>query len=317
MEPQNDYPEPRQKNSRVLLWVALVLVLLGINGVLFYLNTQKKTENEQLTTQIQAKDTKLQAQIKEYEDLKANYERQSQDLQKLGLNNDSLVARISSINADLLKLRSFKAGSFSLAEQQRFKQRAVNLESQLRKKDDQIAELRKNNENLYTETTTLKERQNKLTDTISTIAKTNRELSDKVNVASRLQADNIKVSILTSRNKEKEDDKEEFKAKRVDRVKVTFNLARNDVSPKETKQIYMRILEPDGAALYNLSTGGGTFTVDGQEAFYTQKQDVVFDNTKQGLNFIYAKGGDYKIGQHTVELYEGGALMGKTTFTLK
>ena len=39
--------------------------------------------------------------------------------------------------------------------------------------------------------------------------------------------------------------------------------------------------------------------------------------TKQGLSFVYAKGGDYKIGQHTVELYEGGALMGKTTFTLK
>ena len=317
MEPQNEYPEPRQNNSRVLLWVALVLVLLGINGVLFYLNTQKKTENEQLTTQVQAKDTKLIAQIKEYEDLKANYERQSEDLQKLGLSNDSLQARIAGINADLLKLRSFKAGSFSIAEQRRFKQRALNLESQLKAKDDQIAELRKSNENLYTETTTLKQRQNKLTDTISTIAKTNRELSDKVSVASRLQADNIHVSVLTKRDKEKNDDKEEFKAKRVDRVKVTFNLARNDVSPKETKQIYLRILEPDGAALYNLSTGGGTFSVDGQEAFYTQKQDVVFDNTKQPLQFIYAKGGDYKIGQHTVELYEGGALMGKTNFTLK
>ena len=231
MESQNEHPEPRQNNSRVLLWVALFLVLLGINGVLFYLNTQEKTENEQLTTQIQAKDTKLQAQIKEYEDLKANYERQSQDLQKLGLNNDSLVARIVGINADLLKLRSFKAGSFSIAEQQRFKQRALNLESQLRKKDDQIAELRKSNENLYTETTTLKQKQNKLTDTISTIAKTNRELSEKVSMASRLQADNIHVSILTSKNKEKDDDKEEFKARRVDRLKVTFNLARNDVSP--------------------------------------------------------------------------------------
>ncbi|MGI4740502.1 MAG: hypothetical protein ACRYG7_35460 [Janthinobacterium lividum] len=317
MQPQNETPEPRQNNSRVLLWVALVLVLLGINGVLFYLNTQKKTENEQLTTQVQAKDTKLQAQIKEFEDLKTNYERQSQDLQKLGLSNDSLEARISGINADLLKLRSFKAGSFSLAEQQRFKQRALNLEGQLKKKDEQIAELRKSNENLYTETTTLKERQNKLTDTISTIAKTNQELNAKVGVASRLQADNIHISILTSKNKEKDDDKEEFKAKRVDRVKVTFSLARNDVSPKETKQIYLRILEPDGAALYNLSTGGGTFSVDGQEAFYTQKQDVVFDNSKQPLQFVYAKGGDYKIGQHTVELYEGGALMGKTSFTLK
>jgi cell division protein FtsB len=317
MEPRTETPEPRQNNSRVLLWVALVLVLLGINGVLFYLNTQKKTENEQLTTQVEAKDTKLQAQIKEYEDLKANYERQSHDLQALGLSNDSLQSRIAGINADLLKLRSFKAGSFSLAEQRRYKQRALNLESQLKAKDDEIAALKQSNETLYTETTTLKEKQNKLTDTISTIAKTNQALTEKVTVASRLQADNIHVSILNKKDKEKDDDKEEFKAKRVDRLKVTFKLARNDVSPKETKQIYMRILEPDGAALYNLSTGGGTFTVDGQEAFYTQKQDVVFDNTKQPLQFIYAKGGDYKIGQHTVELYEGGALMGKTTFTLK
>ncbi|MGI4738938.1 MAG: hypothetical protein ACRYG7_27520 [Janthinobacterium lividum] len=317
MEPKQDFPEPRQNNSRVLLWIALVLVLLGINGVLFYLNSQKKTENEQLTTQVQAKDTKLQEQIKEYEDLKASYERQSQDLQKLGLSNDSLNTRIASINADLLKLRSFKAGSFSVAQQQLFKQRALNLESQLKKKDEQIADLKKSNENLYTETTTLKQRQNKLTDTISTIAKTNRDLSDKVTVASRIQANNIHISVLNKRDKEKEDDKEEFKARKVDRVKVSFGLARNDVTAKDTKTIYMRILEPDGAALYNLSTGGGTFTVDGQEAFYTMKQDVVFDNSKQALNFIYAKGGDYKIGQHTVELYEGGALMGKTTFTLK
>ena len=317
MDPQAEFPEPRQNNSRVLLWIALVLVLLGINGVLFYLNSQKKTENEALATRVNVTDSKLQAQIKEYEALKSNYERQSQDLQKLGLSNDSLQARIAGINADLLKLRSFKAGAFSSAEQKRFKERALNLESQLRKKDSQIADLRQSNEKLYTETATLKRQQNKLTDTNSTLAKTNQELASKVAAGSRLLADNIRVSVLNSRDKEKDDDKDEFKAKRVDRVKVAFRLVRNDISPKDTKNIYLRILEPDGAALYNLSTGGGTFTVDGQEAFYTMKQELVFDNSQQALQFVYAKGGDYKIGQHTVELYEGGALMGKTTFTLK
>ena len=316
MDP-NENSEPRSNNSRVLLWVALLAVLLGINGVLFYLNQQKGQKNEVLTTEVKAKDSKLQEQIKQYEALKADFERQSQELQALGLNNDSLAAKIATVNADLLKLRSFKAGSFSIAQQSLFKQRAQNLETQLRKKDDDIALLKKDNETLYTETTTLKERQNKLTDTISTIARTNQELTDKVGVASRLQSENIQVAVITSKNKEKDDDKDEFKAKRVEKVKVTFNLARNDVSPKETKAIYMRILEPDGAALYNLSTGGGTFTVEGQEAFYTQKQDVVYDNSKQKLDFVYAKGAEYKKGQHTVELYESGQLMGKTTFMLK
>lgn len=312
-----EQPEPRSNNNRTLLFVTAILVLLGINGVLFYLNQQKGQQAEVLTTEVKAKDSKLQEQIRQYEALKADYERQSKELQALGLSNDSLTARISSINADLLKLRSFKAGSFSLAQQNLFKERAKNLEGQLRKKDNDIAALKKDNETLFTETTTLKERQNKLTDTISTIAKVNQELTEKVGVASRLQANNIKVSIVTSKNKEQSEDDDEYKARRVEKVKISLNLARNDVSPKETKQIYLRLLEPDGAALYNLSTGGGTFTIDGQEAFYTQKQDIVFDNTGQQVQFLYAKGAEYKKGQHTVEVYESGQLMGKTTFTLK
>lgn len=312
-----EQPEPRPNNNRMLLFALALLVLLGINGVLFYLNSQKGQQVEVLNTEVKAKDSKLQEQIRQYEALKADYERQSKELQALGLSNDSLTARIAGINADLLKLRSFKAGSFSVAQQRLFQQRAKNLEGQLRKKDEDIASLKKDNETLFTETTTLKERQNKLTDTISTIAKVNQELTEKVGVASRLQANNVKVSIITSRNKEKDDDQDEYKAKRVEKVKISLNLARNDVSPKETKQIYLRLLEPDGAALYNLSTGGGTFTIDGQEAFYTQKQDIVFDNTNQQVQFLYAKGAEYKKGLHTVEVYESGQLMGKTTFTLK
>ena len=315
MEP-NQSQEPKN-NNRVLLIVALILVLLGINGFLFYLNQQKGQQNEQLAATVKEKDTKLEAQIKEYEQLKASFEEQSQKLQAMGQSNDSLAARIAAVNTDLLQLRAFRKGSFSIAEQRRFKERAANFEGQLRKKDEEIAQLKADNEALYTETTTLKERQNRLTDTISTIARTNQELTDKVTVASRLQADNIRVGIINSRNKEKDDDDNEFKAKKVEKVKVTFNLARNDVAPKETKQIMMRLIEPDGSALYNLSTGGGTFMIDGSEAFYTAKQDVVFDNSRQPVQFIYAKGATYKTGLHTVELYSGGIMIGKTTFTLK
>ncbi|WP_139920152.1 hypothetical protein [Hymenobacter sp. DG01] len=313
---QDQNPEPKN-NNRVLLIVALILVLLGINGLLFYMNQQKAKQNEQLQADVVTKDAKLEEQIKQYEALKADYERQSQEVQGMGLANDSLEAKLAQINADLLKLRSFRAGSFSIAEQQRFKQRAANFEAQLRKKDEEIAQLKADNEALYTETTTLKERQNKLTDTISTVVRSNQELSEKVAVASRLQAENIRVGVINSREKEKADDDNEFKAKRVEKIKVTFNLARNDVSPKETKQILMRLIEPDGAALYNLSTGGGTFMIDGAEAFYTAKQDIVFDNTRQPVQFLYAKGASYKTGLHTVELYEGGVMIGKTTFTLK
>jgi len=57
--------------------------------------------------------------------------------------------------------------------------------------------------------------------------------------------------------------------------------------------------------------------VDGQETFYTAQRDILFENSGQEVSFVYAKGGEYKRGLHTVELYEGGTLIGKTTFTLK
>jgi hypothetical protein len=79
----------------------------------------------------------------------------------------------------------------------------------------------------------------------------------------------------------------------------------------------MRLIEPDGSALYNLSTGSGTFMLNGEETFYTAKRDIVFDNTQQAVSFVYSKGAEYKRGLHTIEIYADGHQIGKTTFTLK
>jgi hypothetical protein len=89
------------------------------------------------------------------------------------------------------------------------------------------------------------------------------------------------------------------------------------VAVKEPKTVYMRLIEPDGAALYNLSMGSGTFKMDGEDMYYTAKRDFVFDNTQQQLSFLYDKNAEYKKGQHTVEIYAEGYLIGKATFLLK
>ena len=94
-------------------------------------------------------------------------------------------------------------------------------------------------------------------------------------------------------------------------------MGKNEVAAKETKEIMMRLIEPDGSALYNLQTGSGTFTLNGEETFYTAKRDIVFDNTQQPVSFVYSKGAEYKRGLHTIEIYAEGYLIGKTTFTLK
>jgi myosin heavy subunit len=303
--------------NRKLLVVGLIIVLLSINGILFYMQHQTKKKVEQQDETIRLKNTELEDRIKQYEALKADFERQSQELQAMGITNDSLQTKMASLETDLKKLRSFRNTSFSVADQKKYKARAINFEAQLRKKDEEIAKLKEDNEALYGENTNLKTTQNQLNDTLVTVKRSNQTLSQKVAVASRLEAQNIKITTINQKGKEKEDSDEEFRAKRVDKIKVAFKLAKNDVAEKESKEIMMRLIEPDGAALYNLSTGSGTFKIEGKEMFYTAKRDILFDNSQQEVNLIYSKGAEYKRGLHIIELYAEGSLIGKSTFTLK
>ncbi|MET3543006.1 regulator of replication initiation timing [Pontibacter aydingkolensis] len=281
------------------------------------MNYQKKEKTEEQEEIIRVKNSELENQIKVYEALKADFERQSQELQAMGLENDSLEAKIAAINTDLNQLRGFRKSSYSLADQRRFRDRASAFEKQLKEKDAEIAKLKEDNEVLYTENTGLKVTQNRLSDSLTTMKTTNLDLSEKVKVASRLEAQNINVNIINQRGKEKEDSDSEYRAKRVDKIRVVFKLGKNDVATKEPKTIYMRLIEPDGAALYNLSMGSGTFEIDGDDMYYTAKRDFVFDNTQQQLSFLYDKNAEYKKGQHTIELYADGFMIGKANFVLK
>ncbi|MCC9135154.1 hypothetical protein ACFSKU_12530 [Pontibacter silvestris] len=308
---------PEKRSNRKLFIIGLLVVLLSINGILIYMNYQKKEKTEEQAEIIRVKNSELENQIKVYEALKADFERQSQELQSMGLENDSLESQIAAITSDLNELRGFRKRSYSLADQRRFRDRASAFEKQLKEKDAEIARLKEDNEVLYTENTTLKNTQTQLSDSLTTFKTANRSLSDKVRVASRLEAQNLSVNIVNQRGKEKDDKDNEFKAKRVDKIRVAFKLAKNDVATKEPKTVYMRLIEPDGAALYNLSTGSGAFQVDGEDIFYTAKRDFVFDNTQQQLSFSYDKNAEYKKGEHTVELYADGFMIGKTSFVLK
>jgi len=308
---------PENRSNRKLLIGGLLVVLISINGILIYMNYQKKEKTEEQAEVIRVKNSELENQINVYEALKADFERQSQELQAMGLENDSLESKITAISADLNELRGFRNKSYSLADQRRFRDRAQAFETQLKEKDAQIAGLKEDNEVLATENTTLKTTQTSLSDSLSTFKSSNKELSEKVMVASRLEAQNLMVNIINSRGKAKDDNDNEFRAKRVDKIRLVFNLAKNDVASKEPKTVYMRLIEPDGAALYNLSTGSGSFQMDGEDMYYTAKRDFVFDNTQQQLSFVYDKDAAYKKGLHTVELYTDGFLIGKTTFTLK
>ena len=109
----------------------------------------------------------------------------------------------------------------------------------------------------------------------------------------------------------------EFKNRQIESIKVTFNIAENKVAPVDGKDVLVRIVAPDGNVLFDVTRGSGTFMFDNREMYFTAKQEILFDNTRQKLSFLYNKGSEYALGIHKVEVYTDGYLMGAGSFTVK
>ena len=144
--------------------------------------------------------------------------------------------------------------------------------------------------------------------------KTEEKLSEKVQIASRLEIENIKVAALNQKGKAKED---EFRARQIDKLKVDFNIVKNDVAPVSGKEILMRVIDDNDNVLFDVARGSGTFVLDGKETFYTAKQEILFDNTQQPVSFLYDKGSEYLPGRYVMEVYTDGYLMGSKSFRVK
>ena len=96
-----------------------------------------------------------------------------------------------------------------------------------------------------------------------------------------------------------------------------FAIGKNDVARRETKQVLLRVQEPEGSTLYEESLGGGSFNFKGKDLKYTLMQDVLFDNTGQTVSFNYKKGNLFKKGEHKVEIYAEAELIGTGSFSVK
>jgi hypothetical protein len=90
----------------------------------------------------------------------------------------------------------------------------------------------------------------------------------------------------------------------------------NPVAEKNSKDIFVRIFNQDGAVVSE-DAKAGTLQFDGKEIGYSIKQSVLFENNDQKVEITYAKGSVYKAGKYNVELYSEGFKIGNGVFEVK
>jgi len=298
-------PEPKKSNKTAII-ISIMAIVIVIQFIKIYLDSQEK---QQVKTELTTAEQDLASTMQRMTEIKAELDLKIAEVQKLGGDFSDLQQAKDEIEKEL------KRSKFATGKQIKvLKDKVEGYEVLLKNKDEEIDKLKSVNKELLTENKTLKVQKNVLGDSINRLSQTKEELANKVEIASQLKVENVKIVALNDRGKERESP---FKNRQVGKLKIDFNIAENKVAPVEGKKIMIRIIDENGQVIFDVARGSGTFIFEGKEEFYTASQEILFDNTKQKLSYLYEKGSDYPSGAYTIEIYTDDYKMGSGQFVVK
>uniref|UniRef100_UPI0040471DB4 chromosome segregation protein SMC n=1 Tax=Roseivirga sp. TaxID=1964215 RepID=UPI0040471DB4 len=290
---------------RIILVIALIIVAAGA-GYKIYTDG---IANDELQAEFDRTKTTLTTKL---DSISGQLSNRISEIARLGGNIDSLVTLKDSITAERDQLQRTRTANKAII--QRLDRKVTGYEELLLAKDDEIAALKVINTQLLEENTDLKVEKNELNATIREANQTKQQLEQKISLAAKLRAENIKVYNVNSRGKEREGD---FKSRQAEKIKVTFNLSENAVAPVAGHKIMIQIVDPAGNVVFDIARGSGSFQVDGREQFFTSMQEILFDNSKQELSFVYDKGSEFDKGDYKINIISDFYEIGQAGFSVR
>jgi len=299
--------EPKKSSSRTSTIIIIIMaVVIIVQGVKLYLDGKQE---QQLIAEKTSTEEELASTRERMSEIKAELDAKIAEVARLGGDVSDLQKAKAEIEAEL-KRNKRATGK----EIKALKDKVEGYELLLKNKDEEIDRLKSVNKELLSENSTLKNQKSRLGDSLNRLSQTKEELAGKVAIASQLKAENIRIVAVSDKGKERESP---FKNRQVGKIKAEFNLADNPVAPIEGKKIMIRIIDENGQVLFDVARGSGTFMYNGKEEFYTAAQEILFDNTRQKLSFLYDKGSDYASGAYTLEIYCDTYRIGDGKFVVK
>ncbi|MEM7297015.1 MAG: chromosome segregation protein SMC [Bacteroidota bacterium] len=294
------------KKNRTPIFIIVTFVLLA--AVIFFYMRSQRLEEEKARQQQEISETYLKL-----DSVSNELDIRIETIRELGGEIDTLEVLKAQLEADkkqLLVDAQYQRGRIT-----RLNNRVDGYKELLLVKDQEIEQLKVLNEELTEENTTLKEEKNQLSESIQQLEQNKQDLADKVALASRLELSGMQINAINSNGKER--DGGSYRNRHIAQLKIQFTVLENEIAPIEGKDLLLRVVAPDGNVLFDVTRGSGSFTFENREMFYTAKQEILYDRNSQQVSFLYDKGSEYAIGQHSVEVYTDDYLMGKGSFTVK
>ena len=294
--------ETKEVNKLSLLIVVVIVLLLGIAGAGYYIYHQK----QQMGYLMESFNLEKEALEDEYNELSLQYEGY-----KFSVGNDSLIALLSTEQAKvqrlLEELRTVKATNAK--EISRLKKELATLRKIMRNYVQQIDSLNRENEQLKVEKKEAVQKYQQATSQAATLKKEKEKLTERVTLASRLDATDIQVTPVNARGK---------LAKRIKNMQqfvLTFKIAKNITAPVGEKTVYVRLMKPDDDIL--MKNRSNVFPFEGKEIGYSMKKLIEYEGEEVAVTMYWDIEEFLSAGTYRVDIFADGNLIGRSNFTLK
>ena len=311
---RDEKPAPKKNDYRTILTGGLLVALLGTWGYIIWDKNKTNQKTQELTTQITTSDSSKNELQREFNDATMRLD----------------ILKTSNSRADSL----IKTKDKDIRDLKQKIQKIINdknaTSSQLAQAKNLIKQLKGNIETYTAEIEKLKNDNNQLTEEKRVItverdvvrknfdsAKT--VISQKesiIDIGSTLHASNLSVTGVKQRSNGKE--KETTTAKRVDKLKISFELDENRITQSGIKEIFVNIIAPDGSAVIVPEGAAKFITREGVEKMATKKVEVDYkQGERKQIQIELAKAQNFMPGDYKIEIYNNGFKIGEAIRSLK
>jgi len=190
-----------------------------------------------------------------------------------------------------------------------YRKEMETLRTVLRSYIVQIDSLNMQNQELMAENKQLRNTELRLSTEKEQLEKDKTQLEEIKDLATTLQASQMALVMLNKRDKKTE------RIRTAIKVRIDFVLRANNVAPTGEKRIFLRIIRPDQVVLGSPEIE--MFDYKEEQIPASASRLINYENEDLPVSIFWTNDGEIVPGEHMVELYSEGKIIGAASFVLK
>ncbi len=290
----------KKKDLRNNIIVIALSVLLVTVLVLYFLQGR---EHGRVMGEITMEKDSIQLQLSQ---ISASYDSMTTENDTL---NEQLFVAQAKVKDLLLEVEQTKKVSISKIND--YQKQVTTLRGIMRDFVVQIDSLNRKNEELMAENLQVKQQYQQVEQKNQQLNQEKEKLQQNLKVAAKLEARELLVETLNSR------DKVTKFAKRTEKIRIYFVLGQNQATPRGAKSIYARIMRPD--QLLMSKSASDLFQFEDLKIQYSAVRDVVYEGKDLPVAIFWDNTSEPELmtGTYTINLFADGNEIGETTFEIQ